>query len=71
MTDETRFLIYTPNSLGAATLGSDFLILVDCPDLGVRPDVQLAFRMGISEAREFALSILRKADEASGASPQS
>ncbi len=65
MEKDPRALIYTARSLSAvAIVGDSVVIQVDCPDLGMSPDVKLYFRMDSAEARALASSLIRKADEA-------
>lgn len=65
MADDPRFLVYTARNIAAlATFEDNVLMQVDCPDLGMSPDVKLSFRLGPEEARRLAAALLRKADEA-------
>jgi hypothetical protein len=63
--DDPRFLVYTARNIAAFATHDDSVIMqIDCPDLGMSPDVKLSFRLGPEEARQVAAVLLRKADEA-------
>ena len=67
MPKSDKYLLYTAQQITAvANHDRDVIVEIDAPDLGVAPNVTLAFRMLPSEARAIAKLLLQKADEAEG-----
>jgi hypothetical protein len=65
MAEDPRFLVYTAQNIAAFAVGGDSVLMqIDCPDLGMSPDVKLCFRLAPEEARQVASALVRKADEA-------